>query len=88
VQVLIGIGVLVVVTVMGGPPEGTLLGGGTAEESEAKLKETAGFVATVGKVAMKSAGNAEFANKEHEGAQHGRLKIDSGPKHGETRQVK
>jgi hypothetical protein len=79
---------LVMVTMMGRPPESSLLRGGSAQERQAKLKEPARFVASMRKVAMKSARDAEFAGKKHESAERGGLPVDPGPKHGETRQMK
>ncbi len=82
-----GIGMLVVVAMLGGPPESTLLGGHAAEEGEAKLEKAAGLITAMGKIAVESAGDTEFTDEKHEGAKGGSLDIDSGPDNGKAYQM-
>jgi hypothetical protein len=68
-EIVLGVGMLVMMAVMGGPPEGAFLRRGAAEKGEEKLEGAAGLVAAVGKIAVKGAGDAEFAGEKHEGAE-------------------
>jgi hypothetical protein len=79
VEVVVGVGMLVMMAVMGGPPEGSLLCRRAAEKREEKLEGAAGLVTAVGKIAVKGAGDAEFAGEEHEGAERKAFQVDSGP---------
>jgi len=56
------VGELVVVPMMGGPPEDSLLTRGPAEEGQDELERPAGFERAVRKIAMESGGDAEHAN--------------------------
>ena len=87
VEVLVGVGMLVVVAVMSGPPKSPLLRRRAAEESEAKLEEPARLVAAVGEIAVKSAGDAELTSEKHKGAERDGLHIDAGPDHGKACQM-
>jgi hypothetical protein len=39
------------------------------------------------KITMKTTGDAEFANQEHQDAERGGLQIDASPKHGKACQM-
>jgi hypothetical protein len=78
---------LVVMAMMGGPPESALLGRGAAEKREEKLKGAARFVAAVGEIAMERPRNPEFPGEKHEGAKRHGSPGNPGPKHGEARHV-
>jgi hypothetical protein len=75
---------LVVMAMMGGPPERALLGGGPAEKSEEKLEGAAGLIAAVRKIAVESSGDPEFAGEEHKGAERHGPPGNPGPKDGEA----
>ena len=62
VQVFGFIRVLMVVTVIGRPPERPLLSSHPAKISEAKLEEARCFKRAVGKIPMETASDAELAN--------------------------
>jgi hypothetical protein len=87
VEIVFRVRMLVVMAVMGGPPEGTLLGCGAAEEREAKLKKTARFVAAVGEIAMEGPRNPKLPGKKHEGTKRHGFHINPRPKHGEAGHV-
>jgi hypothetical protein len=78
---------LVMMAMMGRPPKGPLLRRRSTEEREEELEKTACLVAAMGKIAVKSACNAELAGKEHERAEGDRLNVDPGPENRETGQV-
>ena len=86
-DVLIGIGMLVMMPMLRRPPECPLLRRGAAQEGEAKLEEAARFIASMGEITMKSPGDPKFANEEYESAERHSLQIYARPKHGEARQV-
>jgi hypothetical protein len=86
-DILIGVGVLVMMPMLGRPPERTLLRGGAPKKGEAKLEKSTGFIASMREITMKSSRDAEFADKEHEGTERHGLQIHSSPKHGETREM-
>ena len=88
VEIVVRIGMLVMMPVMGGPPESSFLGGGATEESEEELERTAGLVTPVGKIAVKGTGDSKLTGEKHERAKHGGLPVDSSPKDGEARDVK
>lgn len=86
-DILIGVGMLVMMPMLCRPPERPLLRGGPPKKGEAKLEQTTGFITSMREVTMESPGDPEFADKEHEGRERHRLQINSGPKHGEARQM-
>ena len=86
-QVLVGVGMLVMMAVMGRPPERALLRRAAAEEGEEELERAAGLVAAMGKITVKRAGDAELADEEHERAEAGGLHVDPGPDHREAHEV-
>jgi hypothetical protein len=62
VDVLSLIGKLVMVTVVGGPPQGPPLDGRVAQKGEEKGPEAGGLEGVVGKIAVIKAGNAKHAD--------------------------
>ncbi len=56
------IGMLMVPAMVGGPPEGTALHGGIAEESKEKLPRPGGLETFVGEIAVIEAGHGEHAD--------------------------
>ena len=78
---------LVMMAMMGRPPEGSFLCRCAAKKREAKLKEPARLVAAMREIAMKGSRDAKFTDEKHESAERRSLPVDAGPKYGETRHV-
>src|ERR1700733_12142299 len=86
-DVLVGIGMLVMMPMMGRPPQRALLGRRAPQKSEAKLEPAARLVTPMGEVAMKSTGDAELPDEEHKGTKRHGFQVNSGPKHRKTSHV-
>lgn len=78
VDILLRIGKLMVMAVMGGPPERPLLATGSTPESQDELEETTGLIGTVGKVTMVSSRDGEHAGIIHEKAHADGRPADAG----------
>ena len=86
-DILVRIGVLVVVTVMGGPPERPLLPTGGAPEAHNELEEPAGLIGAVGEVTVVDTRDGEHAEVVHEDAHGDGRPADAGQESEDTDDV-
>src|SRR3954447_2248229 len=61
VDIVLGVGVPVMVAVLGGPPQDTLLGRALSQQGEDELKSSAGAVSAMGEVAVVARSDGEDA---------------------------
>jgi hypothetical protein len=81
------IGELVVVPVVGGPPEDALLAGGLGEEGEDELEDAAGLEGAVREVAVVAGHHAEGADEVEDAAEDPVDRAGAGPQGGERGDV-
>lgn len=75
VQVLLLIGKTMMVAMMGSPPQNPFLHGSHGHESDHKLKETAGLIGAMRKIAMITPGDEEHAHFVHREAGHRQVPV-------------
>lgn len=83
-NVLLGIGVLMMVPMMTGPPERTFLCTGQTQKPENKLEGAAGLVGSMRKIAVIDAGDGKHPNKIESDTNPERSPAKSGPEDEET----
>src|SRR5579859_5761003 len=86
-DILVRIGVLVVVTMMGGPPKRPLLSAGGAPEAHDELEEPAGLVGAMGEVTVVDTRDGEHAEVVHENAHGDGRPADAGQEGKDTDDV-
>jgi len=72
---------------MGRPPQGSLLSGHRAKETQDELKGAAGLIAAVRKIAMVTRGDPKHSDRIQSQANHNRNRADAGPYGEKTRDV-
>ena len=81
------IGMLVVVSMGGGPPERAALHGAVAKDGEEELTEAGGLEGAVGKVAVVEAGDGKHADEVEEDRGNDDGGIDADPEDGKAAEV-